>query len=111
MKTRISALLQENKGSLTAEALLIAPLIILLLILFFRWGLVLREDLRAAAGGRERPQGDDGTAVQQNEGIRFLTGGPPARRIRDVDFLIDMGYSLKERMPVWFGGGSEGRNE
>ena len=100
-KGRARALWRDKRGSLTVEALLILPAVLLLLALFFRWGLMLHEEITAEAGYGEGPaaegQGADPLAV-----IGFLRGGPPARRIRDADLLIDLGYSIKERLPSWF---------
>lgn len=87
-----------HTGSLSVEALLILPLILLLLALFVRWGFYLQNDLVVEAERFE--------AEVQTEDLAgkpaFLKGGPPARRIRDADLLIDLGYSLKERLPSWF---------
>ena len=83
---------RSAKGSLTVEALLILPAMLLLLALFFRWGLMMREDLRAAAERRAE------AVVRKNV--------PPARRIRDTDFFVDLGYSVKELLPQWIHAGS-----
>ena len=74
-------------GSLTIEALLIFPLILLLMALFLRWGLTLGKELREAGDmGR-------GTAVSKTV--------PPARRIRDVDGYLDLAYKVKGMLPSW----------
>ena len=93
MKRR--SFLRDGDGSLTVEAMLILPIILLLIVLFIRFSLMLQQDLTEAA--------EKNTAsVSDETGIGFLRGGPPARRIRDADLLIDLGYSLKERLPQWF---------
>ena len=98
----------DTKGSLTVEALLILPAILLLLALYLRWALVLRAEIQDMADKRKAaptmglkgvvtgfPAGTDGEIEHQNE-------TPPARRIRDADLLVDLGKSIKERLPVWF---------
>ena len=121
---------RDEGGSLTVEALLILPVMLLLMVLFVRWGIILRDDLRsaAAAGHTVRQQdglgagiagtdagaadtgangaGANGTGAADaggsgEAGIGFLVGGPPARRIRDADLLIDLGYTIKEKLPGW----------
>lgn len=75
-------------GSLTVEALLILPAILLLLTLFLRWGLMLREDFRK---------------IEEEKAVAAMSkSAPPARRIRDADTIIDLGRSIKESLPVWF---------
>lgn len=91
---------RDHRGSLTVEALLILPLIFLLLALFVRWGFVLQNDLVEEA---KRYEAGAGAYGEDNAGgPAFLKGGPPARRIRDADLLIDLGHSIKESLPSWF---------
>ncbi|MDR0469925.1 MAG: hypothetical protein LBH09_08130 [Peptococcaceae bacterium] len=94
-------LLQDKLGSLTVEALLILPIILLLMALFLRWGLMLREDIDIAAGLREDTSQTQDTPFDPLAEIGFFHGGPPARRIRDADLIIEMGYSIKEKLPAW----------
>ena len=96
-------MISESEGSLTVEAFLIMPVILLLLALFLRWGLMLRDDLRdTAARGRAAPivgTSEQGERPELN--IGFLFNSQPARRIRDTDFLIDMAYNVKEKVSEW----------
>ncbi len=93
----------DHTGSLTVEALLILPLIFLLLALFVRWGFILQNDL-----AEEAKRYEAGAYGENNAGgPAFLKGGPPARRIRDADLLIDLGYSIKESLPSWFHSGEK----
>ena len=78
---------RSAKGSLTVEALLILPATLLLMGLFFRWGLLMREDIRAAAEKRA-----ESVAAHS---------GKPARRIRDADVYVDAAYKVKEMLPSW----------
>jgi hypothetical protein len=87
-----------DEGSMTVEALLILPLILVLLVLFIRWGIALQNGLVIEAERVETEFFRENTAG--NPG--FSQGSPPARRIRDTDWLVDLGYSLKERLPSWF---------
>lgn len=114
---RCSLLWTDAAGSLTVEAMLILPLIFLLMALFLRWGLMLRDSIQETA--EKRPEvrwqggGGDGPgpagAGGREYGIGFLRGGAPAWRIWDADSIIDLGYSIKEMLPAWFrfGGGGE----
>lgn len=88
----------KHRGGLTIEALLILPLILLLLALFVRWGFLLQNDLAVEV---KRYEAEAYEAAEAGRSA-FLKGGPPARRIRDADLLIDLGYSIKERLPSWF---------
>ncbi|MCL1849654.1 MAG: pilus assembly protein [Clostridiales bacterium] len=81
------------EGSLTVEAALVLPVIFLLIALSIRWAWVLHDEVEGTV--REAPD-------RQGSGIGFLYGGPPARRIRDADLLIDLGHTIKERLPTWF---------
>ena len=94
----IRRLWAAKSGSLTVEALLILPLILLLMALFLRWGLMLQDTLRETAG----PVGNAAAGEEKEDSSAFLLGGPPARRIRDVDALVHLGYSIKEKLPGWF---------
>ena len=78
---------RSAKGSLTVETLLILPAILLLMALFLRWGLMMREDIRAAAEKRTE-------TVTSSK-------GRPARRIRDTDVYVDAAYKVKEMLPSW----------
>ena len=106
-KRKSKTFLPDTAGSLTVEALLIIPIMILLLAVFIRWGLVLREDLQENA----EKNGISSVIVGQIEadsepkGTWFLYGGRPARRIRDADTLIDLGKMVTEQLPKWFQGG------
>ena len=99
-----------DKGSLTVEAALILPLILLLTVVFLQWGLMMRQDLRDAGVGDKANRGATGALIEENEGQKgtaFLYGGLPARRIRDVDFMIGVGKSLKELLPQWISSGED----
>ena len=102
MRLKHRNLCRDEEGSLTVEAMLVLPVIFLLMVLFLRWGLILQKDLHDTAALRSAAA--DETVAQESwlAGVGFLHGGPPARRIRDADLLIDIGYSIKERLPVWF---------
>ncbi|MCL1805809.1 MAG: pilus assembly protein [Clostridiales bacterium] len=93
-----------NRGSFTVEAALIVPLILLLMALFLRWGLMLQKDLREAASGGAEPAAAGGALLPEalGGGLIFRRGGPPARRIRDTDLLMDLAYGIKEYLPSWF---------
>ena len=82
---------------------MILPVLLLLLAVFLRWGLMLRDDLRDTAEyGREvESAGTPTQGRQPTVNIGFLHGGQPARRIRDADYVIDLGYSIIERLPAW----------
>jgi hypothetical protein len=96
-------MISETKGSLTVEAFLIMPVVMILLALFIRWGLMLRNDIQDADQDRRGVKVDaSGWVENAAGGDTFLYGGPPARRIRDADYLIDLGYSIKEKLPSWF---------
>ena len=99
---------QDREGSLTVEALLILPVVFLLMVILIRWCLVLHQDIETAAERRREilrqeiaPAGGD-TSGEKAPEAWFLYGGPPARRIRDADVLIELGYAIKEKLPVWF---------
>ena len=111
--------LSDEAGSLSVEALLVLPVLILLIALFLRWGLVLREEMqntseeirkRTSTQGDGR-QNDAESEEEEWKGLGFLSAGPPARRIRDADLLIDIGYELKEMLPVWLRGQSKAESE
>ena len=87
----------EETGSLTVEAFLVLPALLFLMVLFLRWGQVLYLDLRDTGETLGIPGQTDSPG-----GVGFLYGGPPARRIRDADLLIDLGQSIKEKLPIWF---------
>jgi hypothetical protein len=88
--------LAGDQGSMTIEALLIVPVILFLLVLFLRWGMMLYEGLGAINTAQESAEAGTGVA-----GFGFLLGGPPARRIRDADLIVDVGKSIKELLPTW----------
>ena len=90
-------------GSLTIEALLILPVILLTLGVFLRWGLILRDELNDSLSYGDRAEAEGQTTTwEEAGGGGFLWGGPPARRIRDADLLIDLGHSIREMLPTWF---------
>ena len=103
-KDSVDSLIKGSGGSMTVEALLILPIILILMALFLRWGLMLQKDLRDAA------ESEPGTAWEGSVllpdglggGLGFDRGGPPARRIRDADLLLDFAYGIKEYLPSWF---------
>jgi hypothetical protein len=115
---RCPLLWKDAAGSLTVEAMLILPLIFLLMALFLRWGLMLRDSIQETA--EKRPEvrwqsgGEDGAgtgAAGRKFEFGFLRGGAPAWRIWDADTLIDYSYAIKEWLPVWFHLGSGGESE
>ena len=61
---------RDEGGSLTVEALLILPVILLLMVLFVRWGIILRDDLRSAAEARH--------TVRQQDSLGAGFGGTDA---------------------------------
>ena len=108
------ALLRDSEGSLTVEALLVLPILLVLMVLFVRWGLMLKEDLADAADSRQAPSfaqgavqesgyaGDGSQEESGGGGSWFLFGGKPARRIRDADTIIDLGQAIRDKLPQWF---------
>jgi hypothetical protein len=96
-------MISDTRGSLTVEALLILPAVILLMALFLRWGLTLRADLRDVADGGRGARREEMAVWEapSAENIGFLYGGSPARRVRDADMLLDLGLSLKEKLSAW----------
>ena len=104
---RRASLCRDANGSLSVEAVLILPLIFLLMVLLLRWGMTMRNDIRDTAEGiaknrREYIMEPEGGQLHAPEaGLGFLYGSKPARRIRDADTLIDLGHSIKERLPSW----------
>ena len=92
---------RDKRGNLTVEAALLVPLLCIVLSLFLRWRFTLRQDLQDAALGGEVSEGESGRTLGGLLEGNFLFGGPPARRVRDADFLIDLSYSVKERLPSW----------
>ena len=94
---------RDSEGSMTVEAMLIVPAVLLLMVVFMRWGLMLHSDLQGMVEVRSEAAANEPEAQGRGlAAIGFLRGGPPARRIRDADLLIDLGYSIKERLPAWF---------
>jgi len=99
---------RDTNGSLTVEAMILLPLVFLLIAILLRWGLLLLEDLQDTARDRDVSRhveliGRDNSHTWENEGDTwFLYGGPPARRIRDADTLIDLGLSVVGKLPQWF---------
>lgn len=78
----------SEKGSLTVEALLILPLIILCLVLFIQIGHVLYDDLQ-----QQSMSGDPAGQTRPPQ---------PAGWIRKTDLLLDIGRGLTPLLPGWF---------
>jgi hypothetical protein len=96
------SLWRGREGSLTVEALLILPIILVLMALFLRWGVILRDDLDKAARRGEAEAAQNRNIIDDIVAdIGFLYGSRPARRIRDADFIVDLGHSIKENLPKW----------
>ena len=110
---------RDTAGSLTAEAVLLLPVIFALIAVFSRLGLFLRDTISDSSESRPSVRWEDSAGNQavapgyvgeadgrgsagSDSGIGFLTGSLPARRIRDADLIIDIGYKLKEKIPAWF---------
>jgi hypothetical protein len=96
-KGRLGGLVRDSRGSLTVEALLIVPLLLVLMVLLLRFGVNLQVANQEVFDSLE-------PATETGEGsgaAGFLWGGPPARRIRDADLVIDLGRSVKELLPSW----------
>ncbi|MDR1193034.1 MAG: hypothetical protein LBK98_02520 [Peptococcaceae bacterium] len=88
-------LAREQGGSLTVEGFLVLPLLILVVLLLLAGALRWRAEVERtdqalpAAGATEVEAGSAGQAAG------------PARTIRNADFIVDMGYSIKELLPGW----------
>jgi hypothetical protein len=79
--------LRDTCGSLTLEALLILPIIIICLVGFIKLG-----------------QGLWTALVQQNELVDQAPGKKfkgPAESIRQADLWLDWGRGLQELLPTW----------
>ncbi|MCL2121820.1 MAG: hypothetical protein FWH28_06170 [Clostridiales bacterium] len=87
---------------------MILPVVFLLMVILVRWCLILQQDIETAAERRREILSQDGdlssggSSGEAAPEAWFLYGGPPARRIRDADILIELGYAIKEKLPVWF---------
>jgi len=81
-------------------------MIFLLMVVFLRLGLFLKESIQesADAAAPVRLVDAEGNRLTntEDEGFGFLSGSLPGRRIRDTDLLIDLGYMIKEKIPAWF---------
>ena len=79
------------------EAFIIIPLILVLSVVFIRFGLMLHDGLTESHESivvRDANQGPKGI-------VEKLKGDSPANRIRNADLLIDFGYNVKELLPSW----------
>ena len=89
---------RDRSGSLTVEGTILIPALFLLMAVFARLGVFMKDEIQKTA--------DEGAAVGQGSdakgGIGFLIRSNPARRIRDTDLLIDVGSTLIDKIPEWF---------
>ena len=76
-----------EKGSLSVEALLIMPLIIMCLVLLIRTGPRLQQDLE--------------TKNLENHQVWMEKPPQPADWIRKTDLLLDWGRGLSTLLPEW----------